>query len=59
VFAQTCIQVREAIYGINCSSFFGQNQSQVNVSNGTGFMISPGIIATVAHQYLRQNDLKK
>ncbi len=47
MFAQSSNQIREAIYGV-----LGQSQissRQVNVSNGTAFMIAPGVLATAAH----------
>ncbi len=47
MFDKACNHIRETIYGL-----IGLSQispTQVNASNGTGFMIAPGILAAAAH----------
>jgi len=47
MFEQVCSQIRNAIYGIIGTSKIGEEQ--INCSNGTAFMISPGVIVTASH----------
>jgi hypothetical protein len=47
MFVNACNQIRETIYGVMGLSVLATNQ--VAASNGTAFMIAPGIIATAAH----------
>jgi len=47
MFQQACQTIREAVYGVKCSTQIGSNRA--NVSTSTGFMISPGVVATVSH----------
>ncbi len=46
MFQETCRIVRESIYGVLCHSDLGDIQT---ADSGSGFMIAPGVIATVAH----------
>ena len=46
MFRDTCLKVREAIYGVLCVSNLQDTQT---ADSGSGFMIAPGVIATVAH----------
>jgi S1-C subfamily serine protease len=46
MFKQSCSQIRNALYGVIGSSKVG---NQINCSNGTAFMIAPGVLATAAH----------
>lgn len=46
MFQQACSTIVNKIYGIRCDTQLG---TLLNYSTGTGFMISPGIIATAAH----------
>jgi len=47
MFSKACNSNRESIYGLMCKTPFGNNQ--IAFSNGTAFMIAPGICATAAH----------
>jgi hypothetical protein len=47
MFVNACTVVHETIYGI--VGLTQASPAQVNWSNGTGFMIAPGVIATAAH----------
>ena len=57
MFAQACEHIRESVYGINGFSTISQNQ--VNITNGTAFMIAPGILATVAHVTHVNNEMRE
>ncbi len=46
MFKDTSRKVREAIYGVLCASYLSDRQT---ADSGSGFMIAPGVIATVAH----------
>jgi hypothetical protein len=46
MFRETCVKVREAIFGVLCVSNLQDTQTS---HSGSGFMIAPGVIATVAH----------
>ncbi len=47
MFSQASMTVREAIYGVMASSLIGPDQ--LNISTGTAFSVSPGILVTAAH----------
>lgn len=57
MFVQACNQIRECIYGLMGHSRIGPNQ--VNATNGTGFMIAPGILVTAGHFCHVENDPSK
>jgi V8-like Glu-specific endopeptidase len=57
MFRQICKANREAIYGVLCQSPIGENQ--LYYSNGTAFMIAPGICATAAHILHLDGDINK
>ncbi|MBT4321285.1 trypsin-like peptidase domain-containing protein [Candidatus Bathyarchaeota archaeon] len=46
MFQETCVEVRNAIYGVLCHSDLGNTRT---AGCSSGFTIAPGIIATVAH----------
>jgi hypothetical protein len=46
MFHETCVKVRESIYGVLCHSEIGDIRT---AGNSSGFTIAPGVIATVAH----------
>jgi S1-C subfamily serine protease len=46
MFQQACSTVRESVYGIRCDTKVGTGGV---CSNGTAFMISPGVVVTAAH----------
>lgn len=46
MFRDACRKVREAIYGVLCVSHLEDIKT---ADSGSGFMIAPGVIATVAH----------
>lgn len=47
MFKKSCSQIRNAIYGvIGTSQLSG---GQINCTNGTAFMIAPGVLVTAAH----------
>ena len=46
MFKDTCVKVRESIYGVLCHSELTDIHT---AGSGSGFMIAPGVIATVAH----------
>jgi hypothetical protein len=46
VFQQACSQIRNSIYGVMCCS---QLRNRMNCTNGTAFMIAPGVLVTAAH----------
>ncbi len=57
MFAESCCLLHECIYGITGLSQVGPNQ--VNATNGTGFMIAAGVLATAAHLCHVDNDSSK
>lgn len=57
MFVEACNQLHQCIYGLMGLSQIGPNQ--VNATNGTGFMIVPGILATAAHLCHIENDPSK
>lgn len=57
MFRNTCKVIRESIYGVLSQSPIGKNQ--VNFSNGTAFMIAPGICVTAAHVLHQDGDRSK
>jgi len=57
MFQQACQTIREAVYGVKCSTLIGKNRA--NVSTSTGFMISPGVVATVSHGVHVENNFGK
>jgi len=57
VFSKACAAIREAIYGVLGTSVIGANRA--NISNGTAFMIAPGILATAAHFIHLESDPSK
>lgn len=57
MFVQACNQIRECIYGLMAISQIGPNQ--VTATNGTGFMVAPGIVVTAAHLCHVENDRSK
>lgn len=57
MFSKTCAQERKSIYGIIGSSQVGPNQ--VNATNGTAFMIMPGVLVTAAHLVHIESDITK
>jgi len=46
MFQQACSAIRNAVYGIRSDTSIGNRR---NVTNGTAFMVAPGIIVTAAH----------
>lgn len=56
-FIAACSKNRNAIYGIMGVSQLANNQ--VNATNGTAFMIAPGILATVEHLTHIENDIAR
>lgn len=46
MFHETCVKVRESIYGVLCHSEIGDIKT---AGNSSGFTIAPDVIATVAH----------
>jgi len=57
MFSKACSQVRESIYGVVGSSQV--SEKEVNFTNGTGFMIAPGVLSTAAHFVHVENDTSK
>ncbi len=57
MFRETCKSVRESIYGVLCQSPVGEGQT--NYSNGTAFMIAPGVCATASHVLHVEGDRSK
>ena len=57
MFVQACNQIRECIYGVIGESQIGQNM--VTGTNGSGFMIAPGVLVTAAHMCHSDNDFSK
>lgn len=55
MFRGACDKNRKAIYAIHAFAQVAKNQQTNN--NGTGFMVSPGIIATASHVIHRDNDV--
>ena len=50
MFQNACATVRESVYGIVTRTRSKQGKrTRIRATNGSGFMISPGIIATAAH----------
>ena len=50
MFQEACRTVRESVYGLVARIKIKKGKRiEVACSNGSGFMISPGIIATAAH----------
>ncbi|MBI4501653.1 MAG: trypsin-like peptidase domain-containing protein [Gemmatimonadetes bacterium] len=47
MFAHVCATIRDSVYGLAAGSQV--SPGQINWSLGTGFMVAPGIVATVAH----------
>lgn len=56
MFKETCRKVRGAIYGVLCASYLSDNRT---ADSGSGFMIAPGVIATVAHALHINGDVAK
>ncbi len=56
MFRETCIKVREAIYGVLCVSDLEDIRT---ADSGSGFMIAPGVIATVAHALHINGDIEE
>jgi len=60
MFQDACLRIRESLYGV---IGFGDipigEEMRIAGSNGTGFMIAPGIIITAAHLTHIENDPKK
>jgi len=54
MFSNACTRNRHAIYGVMGLSQV--DKTQVNSTNGTAFMIAPGVLATAAHFVHRNND---
>ncbi len=46
MFHETCLKVRESIYGVLCHSEIRDIRT---ARNSSGFTVAPGVIATVAH----------
>jgi hypothetical protein len=60
MFQVACSQIRESLYGLLAfSSIQKGKKTQVNAGTGTGFMIYPGRILTVAHLAHLQSDVTK
>ncbi len=57
MFSTACAKNREAIYGVLCTSVIAKNRA--NITNGTAFMIAPGVLATTAHVVHLQSDPTK
>ena len=57
MFQQACQTIRETVYGVKCSTSIGTNRASVSTS--TGFMISPGVVATVSHGVHVENNFSK
>ena len=55
MFRETCRKVREAIYGVLCVSNLQDIQA---ADSGSGFMIAPGVKATVAHALHDNGDIR-
>ncbi len=55
MFAEVCAAVRNSVYGI--VGTWQPDGSPVSFTNGTGFMIAPGILVTVAHLVHRDADV--
>ncbi|MFH1179257.1 MAG: hypothetical protein V1710_02740 [Candidatus Bathyarchaeota archaeon] len=53
MFQSAAKGIRESVYGILCHSNLGDQEI---ADHGSGFMIAPGIIATVAHVLHRRGD---
>ncbi len=45
------------VYGVKCSTSIAANRA--NISTSTGFMISPGVLATVSHGVHVENNFSK
>ncbi len=56
-FAKACAANREAIYGLIASS--PVPPQSVNLSNGSAFMVVPGVLVTAAHGVHFENDPTK
>ena len=57
MFQQACQTIRQAVYGVKCVTPIGDNMA--NISNGTGFMVAPGVLATAAHVIHFESNLNK
>ncbi len=57
MFANACKSIHETLYGFVGTSVVGPNL--VNASNGTAFMIAPGVLVTAAHMLHVENDSTK
>src|SRR5712692_8977719 len=57
MFANACKSIHETLYGFVGTSVVGPNL--VNASNGTAFMIAPGVLVTAAHMLRVENDSTK
>lgn len=57
MFVDACSQIRECIYGLMGLSKIGP--TQVNATNGTGFMVAPEFLVTAAHFCHVANDRSK
>jgi hypothetical protein len=53
MFQSATKEIRESVYGILCHSNLGDQEI---ADHGSGFMIAPGIIATVAHVLHKRGD---
>jgi len=53
VFKEAVKKNREAVYGILCHT---AHEGEKTAKNASGFMIAPGIVATVAHVLYREED---
>ena len=56
MFVKECKKIRKALYGIRAITQDGNN---ISWSNGTGFMVSPGIVITAGHLIHVGNDFSK
>ena len=57
MFRESCRTVRESIFGVLCQT--PMKKGQTNFSNGTAFMIAPGICATASHVLHMHGDISK
>lgn len=57
MFSKCCSKNRQVVYGVLGTSTI--NQNTINCANGTGFMITPGVIVTAAHLTHQGNDFSK
>jgi len=57
MFTKECAEIREAVYGVRALTPRGPQQSEM--TQGSGFMIAPGVVATAAHLVHTEGDTTK